>query len=75
MRAAFLYLSFIVFQDFTSVLYLAKFLRTYSLSHNQCLMNDPDYSIFHLKESEWRFNHRLDNLYSLLIFNFRSIPL
>jgi hypothetical protein len=29
----------------------------------------------HLKESEWRWNHRLDNLYSLLLKNTRSHPL
>jgi transposase len=34
-----------------------------------------DFFVLHLKESEWRFNHRLDNLYSLLIFNFRQNPL
>ena len=34
-----------------------------------------DFFVLHLKESEWRFNHRLDNLYSLLIINFRRNPL
>ena len=34
-----------------------------------------DFFVLHLKESEWRFNHRLDNLYSLLIINFRQNPL
>jgi transposase-like protein len=35
----------------------------------------PDKFPFHLKESEWRWNHRLDNLYSLLLKNTRSHPL
>ena len=29
----------------------------------------------HLKESEWRFNHRLDNLYLLILKNLRLSPL
>lgn len=29
----------------------------------------------HLKETEWRFNHRRDNLFSLLIKNLSSFPL
>ncbi|HEY5296664.1 MAG TPA: IS1595 family transposase, partial [Verrucomicrobiae bacterium] len=29
----------------------------------------------HLKESEWRWNHRRDNLYALLLKNTRSLPL
>jgi Transposase and inactivated derivatives len=29
----------------------------------------------HLKETEWRFNHRHDNLFSLLIKNLSSSPL
>ena len=34
-----------------------------------------DYFILHLKESEWRFNHRHDNLYRLLLKIFRLHPL
>lgn len=34
-----------------------------------------EYFILHLKESEWRFNHRLDNLYRLLLKILRSHPL
>lgn len=34
-----------------------------------------DFFLTHLKESEWRFNHRNDNLYSLLLNNLRSYPL
>ena len=34
-----------------------------------------EYFILHLKESEWRWNHRTDNLYLLLLKNFRSEPL
>ena len=30
--------------------------------------------LFHLKESEWRFNHRRDNLYRLLLLNIRLHP-
>lgn len=33
------------------------------------------YFLIHLKESEWRFNHRRDNLYSILLQNLRSKPL
>ncbi len=33
------------------------------------------YFFLHLKESEWRFNHRHDNLYLLLLKNLRSNPL
>ena len=29
----------------------------------------------HLKESEWRWNHRRDNLYALLLKDTRSHPL
>ena len=29
----------------------------------------------HLKETEWRFNHRRDNLFNLLIINLGSSPL
>ena len=29
----------------------------------------------HLKETEWRFNHRHDNLFSILIQNLKNIPL
>ena len=35
----------------------------------------PVYFPLHLKESEWRFNHRHDNLYKILLTNFRSNPL
>ena len=34
-----------------------------------------DSFIIHLKESEWRFNHRHDCLYSLLLKNLRLFPL
>jgi transposase len=34
-----------------------------------------EFFLLHLKESEWRFNHRLDNLYKILLTNFRSYPL
>ena len=34
-----------------------------------------EYFILHLKESEWRWNHRNDNLYLLLLKNLRSEPL
>jgi len=33
-----------------------------------------EYFILHLKESEWRFNHRHDNLYRLLLKILRSHP-
>ena len=33
------------------------------------------YFFLHLKESEWRWNHRQDNLYLLLLKNLRSEPL
>jgi len=29
----------------------------------------------HLKETEWRFNHRLDNIYSILLKQTRHFPL
>ena len=29
----------------------------------------------HFKETEWRFNHRRDNLFNLLIINLGSSPL
>ena len=29
----------------------------------------------HLKESEWRFNHRCDNIYKILLKEFRKNPL
>ena len=29
----------------------------------------------HLKESEWRFNHRNDDIYKLLLLNFKKSPL
>lgn len=35
----------------------------------------PDYLALHLKESEWRFNHRHNSLYKILLTNFRSNPL
>ena len=35
----------------------------------------PEYFLLHLKESEWRFNHRNDNLYRSLLKNLRAIPL
>jgi transposase len=34
-----------------------------------------DYFILHLKESEWRFNHRHDSLYRLLLHHIRLFPL
>jgi transposase len=34
-----------------------------------------EYFIIHLKESEWRWNHRADNLYLFLLKNLRSEPL
>jgi transposase len=34
-----------------------------------------EYFIIHLKESEWRWNHRHDNLYLFLLKNLRSEPL
>ena len=33
------------------------------------------YFVLHLKESEWRWNHRHDNLYLILLKNLRSEPL
>ena len=33
------------------------------------------YFFLHLKESEWRWNHRHDNLYLILLKNLRSEPL
>jgi len=35
----------------------------------------PESFLLHLKESEWRFNHRHDNLYLLLLKNIRLNPL
>ena len=35
----------------------------------------PQYFPIHLKESEWRWNHRHDNLYLFLLKNLRSKPL
>jgi len=35
----------------------------------------PEFFFLHLKESEWRWNHRLDNLYFLLLKNLRQKPL
>jgi len=35
----------------------------------------PQYFFLHLKESEWRWNHRHDNLYLFLLKNLRSKPL
>jgi transposase len=35
----------------------------------------PEFFFLHLKESEWRWNHRRDNLYSLLLKNLRLKPL
>ena len=35
----------------------------------------PQFFLLHLKESEWRWNHRLDNLYFLLLNNLRLQPL
>ena len=29
----------------------------------------------HLKETEWRFNHRHENIYKLLLINPRHLPL
>ena len=34
-----------------------------------------EYFFLHLKESEWRWNHRHDNLYLFLLKNLRSEPL
>jgi transposase len=34
-----------------------------------------EFFILHLKESEWHWNHRLDNLYFLLLKNLRQNPL
>ena len=34
-----------------------------------------EYFYDHLKETEWRFNHRRDNLFTLLINNIKSSPL
>ena len=35
----------------------------------------PNHFPLHLKESEWRFNHRQDNLYLLILKNLRLSPL
>jgi transposase len=35
----------------------------------------PEFFFLHLKESEWRWNHRADNLYFLLLKNLRQKPL
>ena len=35
----------------------------------------PQYFFLHLKESEWRWNHRHDNLYLFLLKNLRAKPL
>ena len=35
----------------------------------------PQFFLLHLKESEWRWNHRLDNRYFLLLNNLRLQPL
>src|SRR5450432_924270 len=35
----------------------------------------PEFFFLHLKESEWRWNHRTDNLYFLLLKNLRQKPL
>jgi hypothetical protein len=35
----------------------------------------PDKFYLHLKETELRFNHRRDDLYSLLLREFRKSPL
>ena len=35
----------------------------------------PNHLPLHLKESEWRFNHRQDNLYLLILKNLRLSPL
>ncbi len=29
----------------------------------------------HLKETEWRFNHRSENIYRLLLLHFKKFPL
>ncbi len=34
-----------------------------------------EFFLLHLKESEWRWNHRRDNLYSILLKNLRLKPL
>ena len=34
-----------------------------------------DFFFLHLKECEWRFNHRSDNIYAFLINNFSKFPL
>jgi transposase len=34
-----------------------------------------EYFLLHLKESEWRFNHRHDNIYHLLLSSLRKFPL
>ena len=34
-----------------------------------------DFFFLHLKECEWRFNHRRDNIYQLLLAHFRKNPL
>jgi transposase len=34
-----------------------------------------EFFVLHLKESEWRFNHRRDNLFHILIHNLRHRPL
>ena len=35
----------------------------------------PEFLLLHLKESEWRFNHRNDNFYRSLLKNLRANPL
>ena len=35
----------------------------------------PEFFFLHLKESEWRWNHRTDNLYFVLLKNLRRKPL
>ena len=35
----------------------------------------PEFFFLHLKESEWRWNHRTDNLYFVLLKNLRQKPL
>jgi transposase len=35
----------------------------------------PDRFLLHLKECEWRFNHRRSKIYSLLLSNLRHVPL
>ena len=35
----------------------------------------PEFFFLHLKESEWRWNHRADNLYFVLLKNLRRKPL